>query len=531
MGCCPPPPVKNELWTSTPELKQPTFITPGEEVDCYMLRSGDVNGEQVGTTPIEDKIQNCTIQVNCNMQVNEQFKLTPGSLTSAFTAPVQWSMVDPETNTPVTISGLSFNTSTGLLSGTFDPQAEGKTFRVKIMARDSSAPTPKDIDSKSYTMIPKHCKPGTDLVFIHPLPGSRCTSRFGPRKAPRAGASSDHKGMDFAYKGGVTKDVLASCDGKVIYAGTQGGYGLCVTVRHVNGSGKRICDTHYAHLAKIYVSNGQAVSAGTPVGKEGNTGHGTGAHLHFEIRLANGAKTDPEPYLRGAVEIAESPSGDSGTPASSSSTRNNGNNVALTEEYAKRKTCPTFTDPGPLSASSNPDVQSFSPTRSSCKPETTPDLATVKAGIDAVLNRHPELDNEDKTFIHTIAKIESRYDPYAKNPSSSATGLYQFLDVLAKKYYGQMGVAPTCENRCNVEYATEAMVRFLVSEIKPYYTNWQASGQTRIAGKLVPANQHTARYPTVTKACWMYGLIHHDGVGNAGNGIDKQGIGYFLAKA
>jgi len=101
-----------------------------------------------------------------------------------------------------------------------------------------------------------------------------------------------HKGIDIANRS--APDVLAADAGSVVVVGWPApwGYGNRVIVDHGNGF-----ITWYAHLSRIYVKAGQAVSRGQAVGKMGSTGRSTGIHLHFEIRK-NGVAQNPLAYLQ-----------------------------------------------------------------------------------------------------------------------------------------------------------------------------------------------------------------------------------------
>ena len=55
---------------------------------------------------------------------------------------------------------------------------------------------------------------------------------------------------------------------------------------------------YYCHLASRAVKKGQRVNAGDKLGIMGNTGYSFGAHLHFEVRAADGkTKISPEGVL------------------------------------------------------------------------------------------------------------------------------------------------------------------------------------------------------------------------------------------
>lgn len=126
-------------------------------------------------------------------------------------------------------------------------------------------------------------------TFIWPASG-RFTSPFGYRIHPISRTRRMHNGIDIANSTGT--NIAASQNGKVIFAGYQGSYGNLIVIRHANGM-----ETAYAHLSRISVSVGDAVTQGQSIGKMGNTGGSTGSHLHFEIR-SNGTAVNPMNYLQ-----------------------------------------------------------------------------------------------------------------------------------------------------------------------------------------------------------------------------------------
>ena len=60
------------------------------------------------------------------------------------------------------------------------------------------------------------------------------------------------------------------------------GFGQRVTIDHGNGN-----TSIYGHLKKISRKVGDRVKAGQVIGRSGNTGASTGAHLHYEERDKN----------------------------------------------------------------------------------------------------------------------------------------------------------------------------------------------------------------------------------------------------
>jgi murein DD-endopeptidase MepM/ murein hydrolase activator NlpD len=98
-----------------------------------------------------------------------------------------------------------------------------------------------------------------------------------------------HEGIDIGV--GTGTPIKAAASGTVIYCGWESGYGNLTVIDH----GGNLA-TAYGHQSSIAVACGQHVDQGQVIGAVGSTGHSTGPHLHFEVRV-NGSPVDPLGYL------------------------------------------------------------------------------------------------------------------------------------------------------------------------------------------------------------------------------------------
>ncbi len=106
-----------------------------------------------------------------------------------------------------------------------------------------------------------------------------------------------HHGVDFGLD--ESTPILAADKGVVMQVGSNGDFGLSVTIKHIWG------ESLYAHLKEIKVVKDQSLEVGEQLGLSGQSGAAFGPHLHFGIipvspNLQNGylGFIDPAPYLR-----------------------------------------------------------------------------------------------------------------------------------------------------------------------------------------------------------------------------------------
>jgi murein DD-endopeptidase MepM/ murein hydrolase activator NlpD len=177
-----------------------------------------------------------------------------------------------------------------------ETQATAQAPQTVAQAPQTVAMAPQTAVEALDTLAP------TQAGYISPLGmfGDRITSDFGGRKSPGGRGSTNHKGIDLTAaainpatqhnKERTGYPAVAIAPGFVTHAGPMKGMGLAVEVTHDDGKKSR-----YGHLEGVNpsLSVGSRVGQGVPVGRVGNTGVSTGAHLHFEMIDENKQKMNP----------------------------------------------------------------------------------------------------------------------------------------------------------------------------------------------------------------------------------------------
>lgn len=334
MSCCPAAPALVDAASadSATGQRQDSPILPGESVECYMKRAENPSGLKDDLTDIApNRILNTAIPVGPDASVDVTFEMT--STTTGTAETWTWSY-----------TGLpNWLHATGARLRSIDPAALPAVVQAPVPAPERgkkveilvTATRGEDTDSRKFVFAPTVATPTNSIQFVNPLPGGRVTSIFNPnRMHPVRKVVAPHKGVDMSSPGATLGDVVAAADGEVVFTGNQArGAGNYMKINHYDGANRLLCQTVYMHLDKFYVANGQKVAAGQKIGKEGNTGIGTAAHLHFECRLIrNGTTTwiDPLPLIRGTTEVARSTTPD---------------NEALNDEFDQRSSDARLTSP------------------------------------------------------------------------------------------------------------------------------------------------------------------------------------------
>ena len=148
------------------------------------------------------------------------------------------------------------------------PSSGSSVSAVTEVVPSVQSPTTTPITSIQTPSVVTQVSPSPASYFIQPIPGSILTQGL-----------HDANAVDFGAPVGTS--VRAAATGIVIIAknGYNGGYGNYIVIQHANST-----QTVYAHLSKLFDTEGDTVTQGQIIALSGATGRVTGPHLHFEVR-------------------------------------------------------------------------------------------------------------------------------------------------------------------------------------------------------------------------------------------------------
>jgi murein DD-endopeptidase MepM/ murein hydrolase activator NlpD len=199
------------------------------------------------------------------------------------------------------------------------PETPGKP--KSIVLKGGAAETPASIAQQVQNVMAEAAEAevagasaanasGEVLDLLWPVETRTISSAWGPRvrtmtmvvKTPkgsrrvRRAYDGAHKGIDFTAPKGSS--VFAATDGRVADVGRSKKLGCFVVIYHGNG-----VETVYGHNSANLVSPGDTVRRGQVIAKVGSTGHSTGPHVHFEVRV-DGRQVNPMPMINDTEMIS-----------------------------------------------------------------------------------------------------------------------------------------------------------------------------------------------------------------------------------
>ena len=262
---------------------------------------------------------------------------------------------------------------------------------------------------------------GTELVFPFAPLGS--TIVFEPNQT--YGADRDHgphQGLDFGLE--PNTPIVSYVTGEVTAAENRGGYGIVVEVESPDGS-----DHFFAHLNAAQVRVGQQVKPGDVLGLSGNTGEGSGSHLHWEVRV-DGQHVNPLDYASGirrqlqqvrSAAPAGVPNGfipvGNGQFVSSIS-----NAVAFGSQGVVAPQEFTNSSPARLQfASASRDAYAYEPSKNYSY------AALKDKSLREALHNVARRNNIPAQWLADVIQKESSWRADNQNPTSGAVGLIQWL--------------------------------------------------------------------------------------------------------
>lgn len=167
-----------------------------------------------------------------------------------------------------------------------EPVVEGQELNITEATIMSPLSAPVTQDRDAYGVI-------TYTPVQYPLnPATTVTAGFGHRKAPCAGCSTNHSGVDWTPGYGTPIEAIA--DG-VVVSKPMTDWGVYVVIQHqIDG---QTVYSGYAHMVRgSNVPIGTVVHRGDVIGLVGNTGPTSGSHLHFSV-IVGDTFVDPQAWM------------------------------------------------------------------------------------------------------------------------------------------------------------------------------------------------------------------------------------------
>ncbi|MGQ3385298.1 tape measure protein [Glutamicibacter sp. TV12E] len=290
--------------------------------------------------------------------------------------------------------------------------------------------------------------------YVRPVKGGSYTSRFGESRG-----RYPHAGQDVAVPIGTP--VFSPLDGTVRIAkenAVTGRSGLGILIDHANG-----LSTYVGHLSRFIAQAGQQVKAGQQVALSGNTGRSTGPHAHIEL-WRDGTPIDPFNYINSGIMPTGGSGGGGWNPLQGLFDLKDQMVNGFKEKFgadnmlgqiASTALNKIVTGPIDWIKEKAAAIGDFAQdVWGNAKDFFNGKDSGVQADVRNVANGYGWGSGRQWDSLSKLINKESSWNPNAQNPSSTAYGLFQFLNGTWGSY-GAKTSDPTGQAKAGLKYISQ----------------------------------------------------------------------------
>lgn len=273
---------------------------------------------------------------------------------------------------------------------------------------------------------------------------------FWPLPGGKASTYAGHDGVDLNSPNDNGKPYYAAVPGNIVYVGSGRGYGNAIFQQTKFGT------LVYGHSSRTAVKVGQSVDAGQYIGNVGSTGNSSGPHLHFGF--PGGTYGQAMSLLSGAAKAGYSNATGVDIPGYISDMITGPIDEVkswISEPLSEFKKVYNSDIGRLLGELPGKLVEGFANKASDIIPDFAKDIASLTpigaiAGLigniaNGSIQKQAQTALGESGFgswakggqweaLKTLVQKESSWNPNAKNPTSSAAGLFQFLSATRSSY-------------------------------------------------------------------------------------------------
>ncbi|TGN18003.1 peptidoglycan DD-metalloendopeptidase family protein [Leptospira idonii] len=260
------------------------YLQETEDRKFAILRSAELD------RPTEDKLKKLKVtqyKVKKNETLSEiasKFKVSAESIAGSSGIQAEVALLQGQILNIPNKQGLVYKLKKG---DTLAKVADFYKVKMEDIYSENSLEDYDLLKSGQKVFLPGAVIPETGPIWRIPVTSKVITSGWGTRSYPQY---KFHMAIDLRAN---YEPVYAARKGKVIFSGWMGGYGNAVMIQHDESY-----QSLYAHNSRLYVKQGDYVSAGKQISRSGCTGYCFGPHLHFEI-IKDGKNINPTKILKG----------------------------------------------------------------------------------------------------------------------------------------------------------------------------------------------------------------------------------------